>query len=170
MHKKLSSTCEPLLSNLLNIDVRSESEEIFPPVVCNSCYLTLKKAKEEDTDIAFTTITLHTWEPHTDSCQLCLESPSGGRPKKKRMGRPSEDDPAFQRRKIARRLEELGTSDTDSLPKSNFLPSPYLDDLACQKCKHISSQPVELALCRHYLCMQCIRNDHVMAMLYVLKI
>lgn len=82
MHKKLSTTCESLLSTLLKVDVRSESEEVFPPVVCNSCYLTLKKAKEEGTDIALTTLITHTWEPHTDLCQLCLESPSGGRPKK----------------------------------------------------------------------------------------
>lgn len=162
IHNKLSTTCESLLSTLLKIDARSESEEIFPPVVCNSCYLTLKKAKKEGTNIALTTINVHMWEPHTDSCQLCLASPSGGRPKKKRKGRPSEDDPTFHRRKIGRRLEEISISelaDIEPIHKSQFLPSPYLDDLVCRHCNHISSQSVELATCRHHLCVQCVQND-----------
>ena len=37
-----------LLSTLLNISVTTESDDIFPSVVCNSCYITVKKAKEDD--------------------------------------------------------------------------------------------------------------------------
>lgn len=156
MHKKQSNTCASLLFSMLGIEATSESEDIFPPIVCNSCYITLKRAREEGMDIKLTTLSVHTWEPHSDFCQLCLESHSGGRPKKRRKGRLSEDDPTFQRRKIARRLEELGTSEMasleDPLQRSLFLPSPYFH------CHCISTQPVELATCRHYLCTQCIRD------------
>ena len=158
MHKKESPICQSLLSSLLNINATSEPEDVFPPVVCNSCYIVMKKTKEEGIDFALTSITVHTWEPHSDLCQLCLESPSGGRPKKRKKGRPSEDDPTYQRRKIARRLEELGTSELDPLPRSLFLDCPYLDDLACHHCNHITSQPVEVATCRHHLCTSCIKD------------
>lgn len=159
VHNKHSDACATLLSTLLDIEARSESEVIFPPVVCNSCYITLKKAKEEGTDIALTPLRVRTWEPHTDLCQLCMESPCVGRPKKKRKGRPCEEDPTFQRRKIMRIVEDLGYPELVNLPlqKSMFLPSPFLDDLICHHCQCIPNQPVELATCRHYLCMQCIK-------------
>ena len=28
--------------------ITTESDDIFPPVVCNSCYITVKKAKEDE--------------------------------------------------------------------------------------------------------------------------
>ena len=48
-----------LLSTLLNISVTTESDDIFPSVVCNSCYITVKKVKEDDTNILTSTINLH---------------------------------------------------------------------------------------------------------------
>jgi hypothetical protein len=121
----------------------------------------MRRAQEEGMDLRLTTVKVHTWEPHSDLCQQCLESPSGGRPRKKRKGRPKDDDPTFQRRKIARRLEELNDSEMtnlDPLPRSLFLPCPYLDDLPCHHCNHITSQLVELAKCRHHLCVSCIED------------
>lgn len=163
MHSKQSTICEALLSTMLKIEPKSESEEIFPPVVCNSCYITLKKANDDGSDIALTNINIHTWKPHSDSCQLCLDSPSGGRPKRKRKGRPCDDDPTFQHRKILRRLEELTSDNTADLPlqRSLFLSSPHLDNLACHHCKCISPLPVELTSCRHLLCRKCIRDEHI---------
>ena len=68
VHSKYSAKCESLLSTLLKISVAKESDDIFPPVVCNSCYITLKKAKEDDADIVTTTICPFVWEPHSDVC------------------------------------------------------------------------------------------------------
>ena len=61
VHSKYSKKCESLLSTLLNINVTTESDDIFPSVVCNSCYITVKKAKEDDTitNILTTNINLH---------------------------------------------------------------------------------------------------------------
>ena len=56
MHSKYSKKCESLLSTLLNISVTTESDDIFPSVVCNSCYITVTKAKEDDTNILTSTI------------------------------------------------------------------------------------------------------------------
>ena len=102
VHNKNSNKCEALLSTLLDINVTTEPEDTFPPIVCNSCYIILKKAKEEGRDIMTTALQTYSWEPHTDFCQLCLEvcgDSSGGRPKRKRKGRPRDDEPAFQQRK-----------------------------------------------------------------------
>ena len=79
-----------LLSTLLNISVTTESDDIFPSVVCNSCYITVKKAKEDDTNILTSTIYQFAWEAHNDFCEICLEvggDSSGGRLKRKRRPR-----------------------------------------------------------------------------------
>ena len=76
-----------LLSTLLNISVTTESDDIFPSVVCNSCYITVKKAKEDDTNILTSTIYQFAWDAHNDFCEICLEvggDSSGGRLKRKR--------------------------------------------------------------------------------------
>ena len=51
-----------------------QSYNIFPPVVCNTCYST---AKEDDADIVTTTVSVHMWKPHIDGCQLYLEEVGG---------------------------------------------------------------------------------------------
>ena len=89
VHSKYSKKCESLLSTLLNISVTTESDDIFPPVVCNSCYITVKKAKEDDTNILTTTIGQFAWEAHNDLCEICLEvggDSSGGRPRGRGRG------------------------------------------------------------------------------------
>lgn len=45
-HDKNSDACQGVLSSVLELDVSSESEYIYPPVVCNSCYLTLKEIEK----------------------------------------------------------------------------------------------------------------------------
>ena len=77
------------MSTLLKISVTTESDDIFPPVVCNSCYITVKKAKEDDTNIVTTTIGQFAWEAHNDFCEICLEvggDSSGGRPRGRGRG------------------------------------------------------------------------------------
>ena len=72
LHSKYSKKCDSLLSTLLNISVTTESEDIYPPVVCNSCYITLKKTKEADKNIVTTALSTFAWEPQSDYCQVCL--------------------------------------------------------------------------------------------------
>ena len=54
----ISKKCDCLMSTLLNISVTTESDDIFPSVVCNSCYITVKKEKEDDTNILTSTISI----------------------------------------------------------------------------------------------------------------
>ena len=147
-----------LLSTLLNISVTTESDDIFPSVVCNSCYITVKKAKEDDTNILTSTIYQFAWEAHYDFCEICLEvggDSSGGRLKRKR--RPRDDQPTFQRRKVMERISDLDSPEFP-LDKCFFLPSLYLDDLSCYNCHCIPNQPIELTTCHHQLCMGCIKG------------
>ena len=110
VHSKYSQKCASLLFTLLNIRVTTESEDIFPPVVCNSCYLTLKKTKEDETNILTTPLSMFAWELHNDLCELCLvvggES-SGGRPPR---GRERGDQAMMsQHFRGEKSLEELVT-------------------------------------------------------------
>ena len=163
VHSKYSQKCASLFFTLLKIRVTTESEDIFPPVVCNSCYLTLKKTKEDETNILTTPLSMFAWEPHNDLCDLCLvvggES-SGGRPKRKRKGRPRDDEPTFQRRNVIGRIGDIDSPEfaTFRLDRSLFLPSPYLDDLSCYNCHCIANQPVEVTTCHHHLCMECMKG------------
>ena len=134
-----------LLSTLLNISVTTESDDIFPSVVCNSCYITVKKAKEDDTNILTSTIYQFLWEAHYDFWEICLEvggDSSGGRLKRKR--RPRDDEPTFQRRKVMERISDLDSPEFANFPldKCFFLPSLYLDDLSCYNCHCIPNQPI----------------------------
>ena len=67
------------------------------------------------------------WEPHNDLCDLCLvvggES-SGGRPKRKRKGRPRDDEPTHFRGEKS--LEELVTLTHQNLPLSHLFSFPLL--------------------------------------------
>ena len=147
VHSKYSQKCASLLFTLLKIRVTTESEDIFPPVVCNSCYLTLKKTKEDETNILTTPLSMFAWEPHNDLCELCLVVVgefSGRRPKRKRKGRPRDDEPTFQRRKVIGRI-----------------------DLSCYNCHCIANQPVEVTT-YHHLCMECMKGG-LMAYALVMK-
>ena len=106
-----------LLSTLLNISVTTESDDIFLSVVCNSCYITVKKAKEDDTNILTSTIYQFAWEAHNDFCEICLEvggDSSGGRLKRKR--RLKDDEPTFQRRKVMERIRDLDSPEFANFP------------------------------------------------------
>ena len=105
-----------LLSTLLNISVTTESDDIFPSVVCNSCYITVKKAKA---NILTSTIYQFAWEAHNDFCEICLEvggDSSGGRLKRKRKRRPRDDEPTFQRRKVMERISDLDSPEFANFP------------------------------------------------------
>ena len=105
------------------------------------------------------------WEPHNDLCDLCLvvggES-SGGRPKRKRKGRPRDDDPTFQRRKVIGKIGDIDSPEFANFPldRSLFLPSPYLDDLSCYNCHCIANQPVEVTTCLFGRTHQFILTSH----------
>ena len=65
-HNKNSDACQGILSSVFGLDVAAESDEIYPPVVCNSCYLTmreLEKAKQKGAARA-TNLVLYSWTPH----------------------------------------------------------------------------------------------------------
>ena len=87
----IASNYSAIYKSLLLALELSQSYNIFPPVVCNTCYST---AKEDDADIV-TTISVHMWKPHIDGCQLYLEEvgrySSGDWPKQNMKGRPMDD-------------------------------------------------------------------------------
>ena len=69
------------------------------------------------------------WEPHNDLCELCLvdggES-SGGRPKRKRKGRPRDDEPTFQRRKVIGRIGDIDSPEFATFHLTGVFSLPFL--------------------------------------------
>ena len=147
---------------MLSLEVSSESDNIYPPVVCNSCYLTLKeiqKAKERG-EVRSTNLKLKSWLPHSEDCEVCLTVSGGGKPKRRKValevkGRPSKDN---MNRSIMTRVAEIDPPQfvNFQLQPSYFLPNSMLNDLLCLSCSCIPNQPLEIATCRHYICVPCI--------------
>ena len=65
MHNKNSDECRALLSHA-SIEVSSDSLDIHPARVCNSCYLSLKKAKDDNGGMS-SMMEIPSWLP----CPLC---------------------------------------------------------------------------------------------------
>ena len=81
-------------------------------------------------------------------------------PKRKRKGRPRDDEPTFQRRKVIGRIGDIDSLEFATFPLdgSLFLPSPYLDDLSCYNCHCIANLPVEVTTYHYHLCMECMKG------------
>lgn len=158
-HDKKMDPCRAMLSRVYGIIVESESDDIFPPFICNSCYLVLRRAHiEGDTGPI---LNIHSWSPHGDACQVCSESGPGRQKKTVSRGRPSDDNPQYISRNIVRKLSTIQTPqfvEDVPLEKFLFLPFPFIDHLLCQICHCIPNKPIELLTCRHYLCASCIGN------------
>ena len=121
VHSKFSSKYASLLSCLLKITVTTESEVLG--TVCNSCYLTMKKATKKLKNISTTSLSIFAWEPHSDDCELCLVAggeSSGERPKRKRKGRPRGDEPAYQKRRLIGRIADFDSPQLAAFPLDIF--------------------------------------------------
>ena len=156
-HNKLEEPSRSVLAKVYGIVVEKEPDEIFPPALCNSCFLTLRRANlEGDTGPI---LNIHSWSAHNSSeCSVCTPA-SAGRPRKRKMGRPSIDESIL--RNIVRKINAVKAPEFAPFPlhKSLFLPSLFLDHVLCQVCQCIPSQAIEISTCRHYLCAECIINS-----------
>ncbi len=165
-HNKNSEQCKTALLSAFGIDVGEESETVYPPLVCHTCYLTLRQLQNAKETEMFreTKLVPQTWSPHNNQCQVCQDAgvaPRGRPKKRKAKGRPSEDDIHYHNRKL---MHHLGTLKTptyarSTIPTSQFLSTPYLPDLSCQICKSIPIQPIQLLSCHHFLCLSCIQTQ-----------
>lgn len=119
---------------MLGMEVSTESEDIYPSGVCNSCYLILRQKQKGD--IRATNLTPHTWLPHHEECQICTGLPStGGKPKRRKVtlevkGRPNAED---NTRAILAKLADLDVPHYSNAPlnTTSFLSNPILTDLTC---------------------------------------
>lgn len=160
-HSKLSDPCKAVLSSVYGISVETETEDIYPPIVCNSCYLGLRRASLNQDSGPI--LKVSSWSAHSEeSCPVCTTS-SGGRPKKRNRGRPSESDEDYIIRNILRKIKSINTPEFAPFPllKSLFLPSPYIEHLLCKSCHCVPNQPIEVLTCRHYLCTSCINSENL---------
>ena len=165
-HQKNSKQCKEALLSVFSIKVADENDDIYPPLVCHCCYLTLRQIQGamEAKRFRETDLVPHVWSPHSDSCQLCQDAytiPRGRPRKRKAKGRPSDSDTHHHYRKLMHHLSTL------SIPKyalsnvhiSHFFPTPYLDNVICQICKMVPSQPVQILSCHHLICVSCLQSE-----------
>ena len=153
--------CEELFSAMPALKC-PDSLDIHPARVCNRCYLSLKKAKDDNGGMS-SMIEIPSWQPHTESCPLCLrcaEESVGGRPRKRKPDVSSRDLADIRRVKsFLRVVNSLELPQTeDFLDDSHFLQSLILRHLSCKVCCCVSFQLVELLTCRHFLCKLCIMS------------
>ena len=136
IHKKISEACQSLLSSELDIHTAStEPDNIYPPGVCNSCYLILKQKQKGE--IMATNLVEHTWVPHDEECQICTAPPSaGGKPKRRKItlevkGRPNSSDTT---RAILAKVATLTIPHYADTPFNTtaFIRNPILEDLTCR--------------------------------------
>ena len=83
-YKHCTDTCQGILSSVFGLDVTAESDHIYPPVVCNSCYLTMRepeKAKQKGAARA-TNLALYSWTPHIEESCPCLTVKPAGKKQK----------------------------------------------------------------------------------------
>ena len=150
-YDKNCDTFKALLPQL-GFVVASDTADIHPERICNSCYINLKQGKDINT---------HTWLHHTDPCPLCTEGSQeslGGRPKKRRL---EDVQPVDRYTKLLRVINSLDLPQFTHTPLNTayFLPTPVLEDLTCKKCHCIPYQPVQLLPCCHLMCRSCISID-----------
>jgi hypothetical protein len=151
----------PALGFLKTQLATQESEDIHPPLVCNSCYLTMRQLHiaKETGRYRETGLVPRVWEPHLDNnCHLC-EAPSAtprGQPKKRRL----RADPPLAISTIGSTRSHTTShtqKNSDSpLEVSYFLPSPYIEHLSCKICNSIPSEPIQILGCQHLLRKGCI--------------
>lgn len=163
-HNKNSDTCTSLLLSAFGVDVTGEPEDVYPTSVCNSCFRSMQRiSKSKSTGMLLkTSLTISSWQPHSDSCQVCCcEGGGGGRPKKRKVcaGRPCADDVTHLGREIMKAVNVINPPLFSDLPlcPSRFLPTPTLSSLQCQHCHYIPNKPIELLPCHHLLCVSCIQ-------------
>ena len=82
-HDKNSNNCRGALGSVLSVAAGEKDENIYPPKICNHCYLTLIQLKKSKEGGRFreTALAPHTWLPHGNSCEICgfATSPSVSR-------------------------------------------------------------------------------------------
>ena len=162
-HDKTSDQCNFLLKSVFGITTGEENDTIYPPLVCNHCYLTMRQLQLAKGTGCFrdTDLVPHEWSPHTTDCQLCsdpITAPRGRPRKRKPKGRPSDDDTYHWLKKTLHHLNNLHTCKyaDRSLEVGAFLPTTYLDNLLCRVCNMIPNEPVQIKGCQHVLCKNCV--------------
>lgn len=73
MHRKDSNPVKSLLLAAFGVDIANESEEVYPHLVCNNCYLSMKRIqKSQEMGVALnSSLSLSSWSPHSESCSIC---------------------------------------------------------------------------------------------------
>ena len=161
-HKKNSDACNSLLITAFGIDVRSESQEVYPTLVCNNCYLSMKRIKiSKESGVALKSqLSLSHWFPHSnESCPVCDGGGSNNQKKSVvRTGRPPNNDIVHLSREIMREINKINPRKYSDLPlqRLHFIPTPILPSLLCRICNCVPNRPLELLPCHHLICISCI--------------
>lgn len=161
MHRKNSDACKSLILAAFGVDMASESKEVYPQLVCNNCYLSMKRIqKSKETGVTMkSNLSLSSWLPHSESCPVCTSDPISERHKKfVGSGRPRNDDICHLSREVMRAVNTINPPEYNKLPLKStyFLPTHILPSVLCQHCSHIPNRPLELLPCHHLICISCI--------------
>ena len=151
------------LEGTFGVPVSGDSADVHPVSFCHSCYNVLARARKAkgDNRVYTPSVELFSWSPHVANCAVCdhfQKAASGGRPRKKKIGRPS----ASSTRSVITHLHTIApapffnTVDVRSLTVQSTSSSVPISDLVCPMCSLIVDRPIQLTTCNKLVCLDCL--------------
>ena len=153
------------LEKVFSIVVSSDTPPLVHPLCfCHSCYNVLAQAKKAMAQKRpyNPAIQQFTWSAHSDlDCAVCdhfQNVSSGGRPRKRKVGRPSTSST----RAAMAHCHQIAPSsffeaaDYRSLVIQSYSSSVLIDDFACQLCSRVVNRPIQLTVCNKLICLACL--------------
>ena len=146
------------LGETFGVAVSGDSADVHPVSFCHGCYNILARARKarEKNRVYTPSIELFSWSPHIASCTVCdhfQKAASGGRPRKKNIGRPSAGSP----RSAITHLHTVAppTFNTGDV-RSLISRSVPINDLVCPMCSLIVDRTIQLTTCNRLVCLSCL--------------
>lgn len=144
--------------NTFKVDVTSDDITACPRWFCHCCRLVLQRAMvaNENRQVYTHTVKVYTmWRKHADenctTCNRMEQSTKGGRPPKRKIGRPTQNG----YRAATTHIQSIAPT-SFWLQQSRILMSAVEPSLTCPLCLDVPDRPIELIPCNNYVCCECV--------------
>lgn len=161
-HRVTYKCCEytELIRTVFKVNALEDDASIHPHNFCHYCYLTIQHAIVAPGQKYTHTVSVYTWEPHTSDCNTCnqvQQIKKGGRPQKRKRGRPKQDGGYRTIIKFIRSVTPPSYWPNEVRWSPVLEPrSASVSAITCPICLDIVDQPMELIPCNSHICSTCL--------------